>query len=61
MNKEEVIMIYSYEIHGVSTTIKVCHDSVRSALSAASRKISAFWIHRVEVWRGDFRILLQVH
>lgn len=61
MNKEEVFLRYSYEICGVTTTIKVYHKSVKSALLAASQKISAFWVHRVEVWRGNFRILLQVH
>ena len=49
MNKEEVFLRYSYEICGVTTTIKVYHKSVKSALLAASQKISAFWVHRVEV------------
>lgn len=36
-------------------------STVEAALSRASFHIQCYWIHRVEVWKGDFRLLLAVN
>lgn len=60
MKNNKIIMRYTYEIFGRTTTINVLCNSINEALEAGNERLSAFWVSRVEVWKGDFRILLAV-
>lgn len=42
------------------TRIVKKYPTAKEALKLAAFHMSCFWVHRVEVWKGNFRLLLEV-
>ena len=48
-------------IHGFSKMNEAEFDTAKEALKLAGKLSTLFWHRRVEVWKGNFRLLLAVH
>lgn len=40
---------------------RINYPTAAEALKEAAYHAACFWVHRVEVWKDDFRLLLAVH
>lgn len=55
------MVVYYSTVYSNTIEHHVNYPTAAEALKEASIRASWFWVHRVEVWNGNFRLLLAVH
>lgn len=60
MNKCPYMVVYFDDIFDKHVKHRINYPTAKEALKRAAFHASCFWVHRVEVWDGDRRMLLAV-
>lgn len=60
MNKCPYEVIYFDDFYHYHTEHHINYPTAAEALKEAAYHAACFWVHRVEVWKDDFRLLLAV-
>lgn len=61
MNNKPFMVVHYSDFFYTHTKIIANYPTAKEALEKAAFHMSCFWVHRVEVWHGDFRLLLAVY
>lgn len=55
------MVIYFSDMYCNHVEHRINYPTAAEALREADYHAACFWVHRVEVWNGDRRLLLAVH
>lgn len=61
MNNCPYMVIYWDDLYQNHTEHRINYPTAAEALKEAAYHAACFWVHRVEVWKDDFRMLLAIH
>lgn len=61
MNKCPYKVVYFSDIYCNHVEHHINYPTAAEALKEAAYQATCFWVHRVEVWKEDFRLLLSIH
>ena len=61
MNNMPYTVVHYCDYFFTHTRIEKHYPTAKEALKKAAFHMSCFWVHRAEVWKGDFRLLLAVN
>jgi hypothetical protein len=61
MKKCPYMVIYWTNLYCNHAEHRINYPTAEEALKESAYQAACFWVHRVEVWKEDFRLLLAVH